>query len=103
MRKKFLVLGATAIFLAGCGDQTVAEMLNNQKKEVKTEQVAKQEEKIIPEVKIIGENGVGAGIIVKKEDSTLYIVTNCSPLPYLSLHQVVVIKKSETNHLRLSQ
>lgn len=76
MRKKFLVLGATAIFLAGCGDQTVAEMLNNQKKEVKTEQVAKQEEKIIPEVKIIGENGVGAGIIVKKEDSTLYIVTN---------------------------
>ena len=76
MRKKVLMLGATAFFLAGCGDQTVAEMLKNQKKEVKTEQVSKQEEKIVPEVKIIGENGVGAGIIVKKDDSTLYIVTN---------------------------
>lgn len=76
MRKKLVVLGATALILAGCGNQTVAEMLNNQKKEVKTEQIAKQEEKIVPEVKIIGENGVGAGIIVKKEDSALYIVTN---------------------------
>ena len=76
MRKKFLVLGAATIILAGCGDQTVAEMLKNQKKDVKTEQVVKQEEKIVPEVKIIGENGVGAGIIVKKDDSMLYIVTN---------------------------
>ena len=76
MRKKVLMLGMTALFLAGCGDQTVAEMVKNQKKEVKTEQIVKQEVKIVPEVKIIGENGIGAGIIVKKDDSTLYIVTN---------------------------
>ena len=76
MRKNVLILGATAFFLAGCGDQTVAEMLNNQKKDEKTEQVVKQEEKIVPEVKIYGENGVGAGIILKKDDSTLYILTN---------------------------
>lgn len=76
MRKKVLMLGVTALFLAGCGDQTVAEMLKNQKKEEKTEQIVKQEEKIVPEVKVIGENGEGAGIIVKKDDSTLYIVTN---------------------------
>lgn len=76
MRKRVLILGAAAFILASCGDQTVAEMIKNQKKEGKTEQVVKQEVKIVPEVKIYGENGVGAGIIIKKDDSSLYIVTN---------------------------
>lgn len=70
------MLGATAFILASCGDQTVAEMPQKQKKDAKTQQVVKQEKKIVPEVKIYGENGVGAGIIMKKDDSTLYIVTN---------------------------
>lgn len=76
MRNRVLMLGAAAFILASCGDQTVAEMINSQKKEVKTEQVVKQEEKIVPEVKIYGENGIGAGIIIKKDESNLYIVTN---------------------------
>ncbi len=77
MRRKILILGATAFLLTGCGNQTVAEMLHIKKSEVKSEKVVtKQEEKIVPEVKVVGESGTGAGIIVKKEDAKLYIVTN---------------------------
>ena len=70
------MLGATAFLLASCGEQTVADMLKNRKKDTQTQQVTKQEEKILPEVKIYGENGVGAGMVLKKEKDTLYIITN---------------------------
>jgi len=77
MRKQMLILGATAVLLTGCGNDSLAEMFHTKKAEVKSEKVEKKkEEKIVPEVKIIGENGIGAGIIVKKEDAKLYIVTN---------------------------
>lgn len=77
MRKKMLILGATALLLTGCGNETLAEVFHTKKTDVKSEKsVTKQQEKIVPEVKVIGENGIGAGIIVKKEDAKLYIVTN---------------------------
>ncbi|WP_234007872.1 hypothetical protein [Lysinibacillus sp. FJAT-14745] len=77
MRKKMLILGATALLLTGCGNETLAEVFHTKKTDVTTEKaVTKQQEKIVPEVKVIGENGIGAGIIVKKEDAKLYIVTN---------------------------
>ena len=77
MRKKMLILGATALLLTGCENETLAEVFHTKKADVKTEKaVTKQKEKIVPEVKVIGENGIGAGIIVKKEDAKLYIVTN---------------------------
>ncbi|WP_241774497.1 MULTISPECIES: hypothetical protein [Lysinibacillus] len=77
MRKKMLILGATALLLTGCENETVADMFQTKKADVNSEKVVtKQEEKIVPEVKVIGENGIGAGIIVKKEDAKLYIVTN---------------------------
>ncbi|MGA3675606.1 TcaA NTF2-like domain-containing protein [Lysinibacillus agricola] len=77
MRKKMLILGATALLLTGCEYDSLAEMFHTKKAEVKSEKVVmKKEEKIVPEVKIVGENGIGAGIIVKKEDAKLYIVTN---------------------------
>lgn len=72
-----LILGATALLLTGCENETVADMFQTKKADVNSEKVVtKQEEKIVPEVKVIGENGIGAGIIVKKEDAKLYIVTN---------------------------
>ncbi|UED78177.1 hypothetical protein FH508_0011910 [Lysinibacillus sp. CD3-6] len=77
MRNKMLIVGAATFLLTGCGDQSVAEMFNKEKAEVKSEKpVEKQEEKLVPEVKVVGENGIGAGIIVKKEPKMLYIVTN---------------------------
>jgi len=77
MRKKMLILGATAILLAGCGNQTVAELFQTKKSETKSEKaVIKQEEKIVPEVKVVGENGIGAGLIVSQDKDKLYIVTN---------------------------
>lgn len=72
-----LILGATALLLTGCENDSLAEIFHTKKAEVKSEKVVmKKEEKIVPEVKIVGENGIGAGIIVKKEDAKLYIVTN---------------------------
>ncbi|UZM97679.1 hypothetical protein OL548_21715 [Lysinibacillus sp. MHQ-1] len=41
-----------------------------------TKTVAKQEEKIVPEVEVIGEHGVGAGIIIQQKEDELYILTN---------------------------
>ncbi|MET4559805.1 hypothetical protein ABIA69_000948 [Lysinibacillus parviboronicapiens] len=77
MRKKMLILGAASLLLTGCGDQSVAEMFKSEKAQVKTEKaVSNSEQKIVPEVKVVGENGTGAGIIVKKEPNMLYIVTN---------------------------
>ncbi|QDQ02792.1 hypothetical protein FOH38_21365 [Lysinibacillus fusiformis] len=77
MRKKMLILGAASLLLTGCGDHSVAEMFQSEKAEMKTEKPASNsEQKIVPEVKVIGENGIGAGIIVKKEPTMLYIVTN---------------------------
>ena len=77
MRNKLFIVGAATLLLAGCGDQSVADMFNKDRTEVKSEKpVEKQEEKLVPEVKVVGENSIGAGIIVKKEPSKLYIVTN---------------------------
>ncbi len=77
MRKKMLILGATALLLTGCGNETLAEVFHTKKTDVKSEKnVTKQEEKIVPEVKVVGENGIGAGVIIKKEDAKLYILTN---------------------------
>ncbi len=77
MRKKMLILGAASLLLTGCGDQSVAEMFKSEKAQVKTEKsVSNSEQKIVPEVKVVGENGIGAGIIVKQEPNMLYIVTN---------------------------
>ncbi|MFJ7886992.1 hypothetical protein ACIQYL_02755 [Lysinibacillus xylanilyticus] len=77
MRKKMLILGATALLLTGCGNETLAEVLHTKKTDVKLEKnVTKQQEKIVPEVKVVGENGIGAGVIIKKEDAKLYILTN---------------------------
>lgn len=77
MRKKMLILGATALLLTGCGNETLAEVFHTEKTDVKSEKaVTKQQEKIVPEVKVVGENGIGAGVIIKKEDAKLYILTN---------------------------
>jgi hypothetical protein len=77
MRKKMLILGATALLLTGCGNETLAEVFHIKKTDVKSEKaVTKQQEKIVPEVKVVGENGIGAGVIIKKEDAKLYILTN---------------------------
>ncbi|MFJ6266487.1 hypothetical protein ACIQGW_16060 [Lysinibacillus xylanilyticus] len=77
MRKKMLILGATALLLTGCGNETLAEVFHTKKTDVKSEKnVTKQQEKIVPEVKVVGENGIGAGVIIKKEDDKLYILTN---------------------------
>ncbi|WP_241747004.1 TcaA NTF2-like domain-containing protein [Lysinibacillus sphaericus] len=77
MWKKMLILGATTLLLTGCGNETLAEVVQSKKTDVTSEKaVTKQQEKIVPEVKVVGENGIGAGIIVKKEDGKLYIVTN---------------------------
>jgi len=77
MRKKMLILGATALLLTGCGNETLAEVFHTKKTDVKSEKnVTKQQEKIVPEVKVVGENGIGAGVIIKKEDAKLYILTN---------------------------
>lgn len=77
MYKKMLVLGATSLLITGCDSQIGAGWFQNKKAEVQTEEAAiKQEEKIIPEVKIIGEHGVGAGIIIKQQDDQLFILTN---------------------------
>ncbi|MFJ7183510.1 TcaA NTF2-like domain-containing protein [Lysinibacillus xylanilyticus] len=77
MRKKMLILGATALLLTGCGNETMAEVFHTKKTDVKSEKnVTKQQEKIVPEVKVVGENGIGAGVIIKKEDAKLYILTN---------------------------
>ncbi|MEB2298946.1 hypothetical protein LAV72_04830 [Lysinibacillus xylanilyticus] len=77
MWKKMLILGATALLLTGCGNETLSEVVQSKKTAVKSEKaVTKQQEKIVPEVKVVGENGIGAGIIVKKDDAKLYIVTN---------------------------
>ncbi|MFY0519866.1 TcaA NTF2-like domain-containing protein [Lysinibacillus sp. UGB7] len=77
MRKKMLIIGAASLLLTGCGDQSVAEMFKSEKAQVKTEKsVSNSEQKIVPEVKVVGENGIGAGIIVKQEPNMLYIVTN---------------------------
>ncbi|MFJ7666567.1 hypothetical protein ACIQXI_05630 [Lysinibacillus sp. NPDC097195] len=77
MRNKMLIVGAATFLLTGCSDPTVADMFNKDNADVKTEKsVVKQEEKLVPEVKVVGENAIGAGIIVKKEPSMLYIVTN---------------------------
>lgn len=77
MRKKMLIVGAATLLLTGCGDQSVADMFNKEKTAIKSDKpVEKQEEKLIPEVKVVGESAIGAGIIVKKDPSMLYIVTN---------------------------
>ena len=77
MLKKMLILGVTTLLLTGCSNETLGELVQSEKSDVKSEKVAtKQQEKIVPEVKVVGENGVGAGIIIKKEDDKLYIVTN---------------------------
>ncbi|MFT9816522.1 hypothetical protein [Lysinibacillus sp. NPDC056185] len=77
MRKKVLILGATALLLTGCENETLAEVFHIKKTDVKSEKVVtKQQEKIVPEVKVVGENGIGAGVIIKKEDAKLYILTN---------------------------
>ncbi|MFB7159623.1 hypothetical protein [Lysinibacillus sp. NPDC056232] len=77
MWKKMLILGATTLLLTGCGNETLAEVVQSKKTDMKSEKaVTKQQEKIVPEVKVVGENGIGAGIIIKKEDGKLYIVTN---------------------------
>lgn len=76
MRKKMLILGATALLLTGCENETLAEVFHTEKTDVKSEKaVTKQQEKIVPEVKVVGENGIGAGVIIKK-DTKLYILTN---------------------------
>ncbi len=77
MYKKVLILGATAFLLAGCDSQIGTGWFQNKKAEVETEgAVTKQQEKIVPEVKVIGEHGVGAGIIIRQQDDQLYILTN---------------------------
>lgn len=77
MYKKVLVLGATALLITGCDSQIGAGWFQSKKAEVQTEgATVKQEEKIIPEVKVIGEHGVGAGIIIKQQDDQLFILTN---------------------------
>ena len=72
-----LILGATAFLVAGCDSQIGTGWFQNKKAEVETEgAVTKQQEKIVPEVKVIGEHGVGAGIIIRQQDDQLYILTN---------------------------
>lgn len=72
-----LIIGATALLLTGCENEISAEVFDTKKTDVKSEKaVTKQQEKVVPEVKVVGENGIGAGIIVKKEDAKLYILTN---------------------------
>ncbi|WP_155591110.1 hypothetical protein [Lysinibacillus cavernae] len=77
MYKKMLILGATALLVAGCDTQIGAGWFQNKNAESQTEgAVTKQEEKIVPEVKVIGEYGIGAGIIIKQQDDQLFILTN---------------------------
>ena len=77
MYKKMLVIGAAALLMTGCESQIGAGWFQTEKSEVSTKETkAKQEEKIVPEVKVIGEHGVGAGIIIRQEDDQLYILTN---------------------------
>ncbi|UKJ47500.1 hypothetical protein [Lysinibacillus sp. ACHW1.5] len=77
MYKKVLILGATAFLVAGCDSQIGTGWFQNKKAEVESEgAVTKQQEKIVPEVKVIGEYGVGAGIIIRQQDDQLYILTN---------------------------
>ncbi|RDV31954.1 hypothetical protein C7B89_09510 [Lysinibacillus capsici] len=77
MYKKVLILGAAAFLVAGCDSQIGTGWFQNKKAEVETEgAVTKQQEKIVPEVKVIGEYGVGAGIIIRQQDDQLYILTN---------------------------
>ncbi|MEK5232068.1 hypothetical protein MHB42_09860 [Lysinibacillus sp. FSL K6-0232] len=72
MNKKWLLLGAAIGLLAGC-DKDVFQL---SKSEVQTAVTAKQAQKIVPEVKVVGEHGIGAGIIIRQEGEQLYIVTN---------------------------
>ncbi|GLC89112.1 hypothetical protein LYSBPC_22390 [Lysinibacillus piscis] len=72
-----LLLGGIVLLTTGCMPQAVTEFVQPKKNETKIEQaVVKQKEKIVPEVKVIGEHGAGAGIIVKQDKDTLYILTN---------------------------
>ncbi|WP_341302885.1 hypothetical protein MHB44_11450 [Lysinibacillus sp. FSL H8-0500] len=72
MYKKRLIVGAAMLLLTGC-DKGSSE-LNNA--ELQTTVTTKQAQKIVPEVKVIGEYGSGAGIIIKQQDDQLYILTN---------------------------
>ncbi|MEG0260980.1 MAG: hypothetical protein RR595_11490 [Lysinibacillus sp.] len=74
MWNKLMLLGATSLLLVACGDQSVAESIG-QKKE-KAEVATKKEEKVLPELRVIGENATGAGLIIKQEGNELYMITN---------------------------
>ena len=76
MYKKMLVLGAATILMTSCDSQIGTGWFQAEKAEMPTKTVAKQEEKIVPEVKVIGEHGIGAGIIIQQKDDELYILTN---------------------------